>query len=163
MRGAMWRFPAADRRTRPPPSHALARDRWGEGLLLALLACFVIVVAVWPLGRLLSQAVLPDGTPSPDLLAETLSSAAPAAPRGTASNRPPSPPWARWCLAATFAVLVALTDLRGKAVLVFLFMLPTMIPPQVTALAWIQLTGPSSPLLGALGLAPAPGTTNPIY
>ncbi|WP_308917268.1 iron ABC transporter permease [Jannaschia sp. LMIT008] len=66
-------------------------------------------------------------------------------------------------LGGAFAVLVALTDLRGKAVLVFLFMLPTMIPPQVTALAWIQLTGPASPLLAAMGLAPPVGTTNPIY
>jgi iron(III) transport system permease protein len=37
-----------------------------------------------------------------------------------------------------------------------------MIAPQVTALAYIQLLGPSSALLGTLGLAPAPGTPNPL-
>lgn len=66
-------------------------------------------------------------------------------------------------LGAAFAVVVALTDIRGKAALVFCFLLPLMIPPQVTALSWVQLFGPASPLLGALGLAPPPGTPHPMY
>jgi iron(III) transport system permease protein len=132
-------------------------------VLLALLACFVVVVAVWPLGRLLSQAVLPEGAPSLDLLSETLSSRAARRAAWHSLESSAVAAIGSVLLGGAFAVLVALTDLRAKAVLVFLFMLPTMIPPQVTALAWIQLTGPASPLLGALGLAPPPGTTNPIY
>ena len=46
---------------------------------------------------------------------------------------------------------------------VFLFMLPMMIPPQVTALSWLQLFGPSSILLNSLGLAPGFGSANPLY
>ena len=42
-------------------------------------------------------------------------------------------------------------------------MLPLLIPPQITALSWSQLAGPGSPLLSALGLAPAPGSPNPLY
>jgi iron(III) transport system permease protein len=38
-----------------------------------------------------------------------------------------------------------------------------MIPPHVTAIAWTQLVGPASPVLGALGMAPPPGTANPLY
>jgi iron(III) transport system permease protein len=38
-----------------------------------------------------------------------------------------------------------------------------MIPPHVTAIAWIQMLGPSSVLLQALNLAPAPGSTHPLY
>src|SRR5690606_21380589 len=34
---------------------------------------------------------------------------------------------------------------------------------QITALAWIELVGPSSPILRPLGLAGAPGETNPLY
>ena len=140
-----------------------ARDGWAEGALLAFLAGFVLIVAVWPLGRLLAQAVLPGGTPSLDLLAETLSSRSARRAAWHSLESSIVAAFGAVLLGGAFAVLVALTDLRGKAALVFLFMLPTMIPPQVTALAWIQLTGPASPLLGALGLAPEPGTTNPIY
>ena len=61
-------------------------------------------------------------------------------------------------LGGSFALLVTLFDTRGKKPLTFCFMLPLMIAPQITALAWIDLFGPNSTLLGALGLAPAPGT-----
>ena len=49
----------------------------------------------------------------------------------------------------------SLTDIRGRNAFVFCFVLPLMIAPQVVALAWLQLFGPSSPLLKLLGLAPA--------
>ncbi|WP_163849770.1 ABC transporter permease [Pseudooceanicola aestuarii] len=62
-----------------------------------------------------------------------------------------------------FAFLVALTDIRGKAALVFCLMVPMMIPPQITALAWMQVTGPSSVLLKMLGLAPPLGSPQPLY
>lgn len=38
-----------------------------------------------------------------------------------------------------------------------------MIPPQVTALAWVQMSGPSSPLLKALHIAPPLGSPQPLY
>ncbi len=60
------------------------------------------------------------------------------------------------------ALLVALTDLPLRRLQGFLLLLPLMIAPQVTALAYMQLLGPSSVLLGALGLAPPPGTSNPL-
>ncbi|MGK6315985.1 ABC transporter permease [Neorhizobium sp. DT-125] len=66
-------------------------------------------------------------------------------------------------LGGGFALLLTLFDIRGKTALGFLFMLPTMIPPQVTALAWIGMTGPSSALLKALGMAPPLGSPQPLY
>ena len=57
-------------------------------------------------------------------------------------------------LGGAFALAVTLSDIRGKLALNFAFMLPLMIPPQITALAWISTSGPSSPLLRTLGLAP---------
>ncbi|CAN7486681.1 iron ABC transporter permease [Rhizobium sp. LjRoot30] len=66
-------------------------------------------------------------------------------------------------LGATFAFLLTLTDLRGRSILGFLFVLPMMIPPQVTALAWVQMSGPSSPLLKALHIAPPLGSPQPLY
>ncbi|MGO7212494.1 ABC transporter permease [Rhizobium ruizarguesonis] len=62
-----------------------------------------------------------------------------------------------------FAFLLTLTDIRRKGALSFFFVLPMMIPPQVTALAWVQMSGPSSPLLKALHIAPPLGSPQPLY
>ncbi|MBY5567968.1 iron ABC transporter permease [Rhizobium leguminosarum] len=62
-----------------------------------------------------------------------------------------------------FAFLLTLTDIRAKGLLSFFFVLPMMIPPQVTALAWVQMSGPSSPLLEALHIAPPLGSPQPLY
>ncbi|MDE1991002.1 MAG: iron ABC transporter permease [Rhizobiaceae bacterium] len=66
-------------------------------------------------------------------------------------------------LGCLFAFLLTLTDVPGKGPLGFLFILPMMIPPQVTALAWVQMSGPSSPLLKALHIAPPLGSPQPLY
>ncbi|WP_323781755.1 iron ABC transporter permease [Thalassovita sp.] len=66
-------------------------------------------------------------------------------------------------IGATFAFLVALTDIRGKGALVFCLMIPMMIPPQITALAWMQMTGPSSVVLKMLGIAPHLGSPQPLH
>ncbi len=66
-------------------------------------------------------------------------------------------------IGGAFALLLTLCDIRGKSALSFLFMLPMMIPPQVTALSWIGMTGPSSTLLKAIGLAPPMGSPQPLY
>lgn len=66
-------------------------------------------------------------------------------------------------LGGCFAVLLTLFDVRGRNALGFLFMLPMMIPPQVTALSWIGLTGPSSTLLKAIEMAPPLGSPQPLY
>lgn len=66
-------------------------------------------------------------------------------------------------IGSTFAFLVALTDLRAKTALVFCLMIPMMIPPQITALSWTQMMGPSSVLLKTLGMAPPLGAPQPLY
>lgn len=55
-------------------------------------------------------------------------------------------------LGGTMATVITVTDLRWKPALIFCFILPLMIPPQVATLAWINFFGPSNPLLQALGL-----------
>ncbi|WP_404295948.1 ABC transporter permease [Halomonas sp.] len=66
-------------------------------------------------------------------------------------------------LGSLFAFSITLTNVRGKTWLVFCFMLPMMIPPQVTALSWLQLFGPASPLLKSIGMAPPLGSPQPLY
>jgi iron(III) transport system permease protein len=66
-------------------------------------------------------------------------------------------------LGAALAWLLLLRGLPGRGVLIFLAVLPALVPAQVMALGWIQASGPASPLLLLLGLAPPIGTPNPIY
>jgi len=142
---------------------ARAGEDPGERIVLILLVVFAALVAVLPVAQLLIAGLAPGGAFDLSILTETWSR--PAAQRalwrtlvtalgGTAISL---------VLGTGFALLVTLTDLRAKALLVFAFMLPLMIAPQVTALAWIQMLGPASALLRAVGLAPAPGTPHPLY
>ncbi len=134
-----------------------------ERLCLALLTIFVLIIAAWPLARLAFEALFPGGNFSLGPLLDVLGSN--STWRATRNSLVTS--FAGMIgavlIGALFAFLVALTDIRAKMPLVFCFMLPMMIPPQVTALSWIQIFGPSSTLLLSLGLAPAPGSQNPIY
>ncbi|MBI1220378.1 MAG: ABC transporter permease subunit [Rhodobacteraceae bacterium] len=66
-------------------------------------------------------------------------------------------------IGAALAFALGLTDLRAKAAIIFALILPMMIPQHVTAIAWIQATGPGSLILKAIGLAPPVGTTNALY
>ncbi|MDX3925235.1 MAG: iron ABC transporter permease [Shinella sp.] len=66
-------------------------------------------------------------------------------------------------LGSAFAFALTLTDIGRKKALGFAFMLPMMIPPQVTALAWVEMSGPASPLLKTLGMAPPLGSPQPLY
>lgn len=62
-----------------------------------------------------------------------------------------------------FALALGLVRMPGRTLLTFLVLTPMLVPAQIAALAWLELTGPSSVLLGALGLAPEPGTRNWLY
>jgi iron(III) transport system permease protein len=63
---------------------------------------------------------------------------------------------------AAVALALSTMALRTRRALAFLFVLSLMVAPQVSALAFKTLAGPSSPLLNAIGLAPAIGTPNPM-
>ncbi|MEZ2407750.1 ABC transporter permease [Bosea sp. RCC_152_1] len=60
------------------------------------------------------------------------------------------------------ALALGVSDVRGKRPLAFAFVFSMMIAPQVVALAFLSLLAPNSQVLMLLGLAPAPGTANPL-
>ncbi|MEO1089310.1 MAG: iron ABC transporter permease [Pseudomonadota bacterium] len=135
----------------------------GEPWLAGFLTVVVGVLALWPMLRLVQEAIAPGGVPGFGVAADVLSS------RSTWNATLNSLDAAIWSallslvLGTAFALLVGATDVRGRTLLVFGFVLPLLIPPPITALAWTQLFGPGSALLGALGIAPPPGSPNPIY
>lgn len=134
-----------------------------EHAVMALLVLFVGLLSVAPLARLGYAALMPDGSFDGARITELLggrrvieatlntiwisiSATALATVIGTAA-----------------ALLAGLSDMRSRTAWVFGFVLPLMIPPQVTALAWVQAFSPASPLLGALDLSLPPGTRHPLY
>lgn len=128
-------------------------------LLLLALALYVGVLIVWPLGRLLAEALAGQG----GLIGEVWSS---RATRRALANTLESGLWATalaTLLGLGFALLLALTDLRGRGTVAFLLLIPLLVPPQITAMAWADLVGPGSPVLGLVGLGPPPGRANPLH
>lgn len=135
----------------------------GEALTFAALAALVFALSVLPMARLLLEALAPGGAPSLSALISVWDS-----PRVWTATRNTLEvavlgTMLSVAVGAGMALLVALSDIRAKAALVFLFMVPLMIPPQVNALAWLQMFGPASVLLNMLELAPPPGSPNPLY
>lgn len=66
-------------------------------------------------------------------------------------------------LGTAMALLVALTDIRGRTALVFLLILPILIPAQISVLAWLELIGPASPLWQLPLMEPPETRRNPLY
>jgi iron(III) transport system permease protein len=120
------------------------------------------LLSLLPMARLVVAAIAPGG--EVDLAAFLGRLAKPSALRAMVHTLDTALFGALLALAigVPFAIAVALTDLPGRKALGFLLLLPLMIAPQVTALSWLHLFGPSSALLGMLGLAPPPGTPNPM-
>src|SRR6476469_186942 len=139
------------------------RARRGEQLTFVSLLGLVGLLALVPIGRLAQEALAPHGSFDAGVIARVLES--PVVWRAARNTLTVSVGGAALAivLGAGFALLVTLTDVRAKKPLVFCFMTPLMIAPQVTALAWINLFGPNSTLLRVLGLAPTAGSAHPLY
>ena len=135
----------------------------GERVAFALLLALVGLLALVPIARLAQEAIAPHGRFDSAVFASVLQSR--AVWRAAANTIVVAIGGTALALAlgTAFALLVTLTDIGAKKALVFCFMMPLMIAPQVTALAWINLFGPNSTLLRAVGLAPAPGSPHPLY
>lgn len=134
-----------------------------QNAVLVMLTLLVATIAVAPLGRLALSAVF-DGD---GLAVERLSQLFSRPQTSTALINTVIiavlATLTSLLIGIVFAIVMVFTDLRGKSALVFAFVLPLMIPPQVTAMAWIQAFSPSSPVLGMVGMAMEPGTRHPLY
>lgn len=136
----------------------------GESVLALVLGCYIVVLGLWPLTRLFVEALAPDQHGA--FLGVLLDQWQSAATRRALINTLESSLLATLLsvvIGTVTAFALTLTDLHGKAALTFVALLPLLVPSQITALAWIELTGANSPILGPLGLAATPGTTNPLY
>lgn len=137
--------------------------RGGDLTLLWGLVVLVAILSILPLARLVIEGIAPGGALSSGVVGSVLSDPTTwAAVRNSLVTTLGGTVLAV-VIGSIVACFVALTDMRARNAFVFCFVLPLMIAPQVTALAWLQVTGPSSALLKMLGLAPPLGTRNPLY
>lgn len=139
------------------------KERIEESALLVVLLVVVAVLSVVPLARLVVEAFAPGGQVSLEAFRSVLGNAT----TWTATRNSLLVALGGTALAALLgsavALIVALTDIRARNAFVFLFVMPLMIAPQVVALAWLTMFGPASALLHLLGIAPPPGSRNPLY
>src|SRR5690242_10585586 len=113
-------------------SHVKKRSSLGpEDALIAALAIYIVVLAVWPLarrsGELLGVLIGQWRTPAAQAaLINTVEASTLATLVSVA-------------IGTVIAFVLALTDIRAKGALAFVALLPLLVPSQITALAWIEL------------------------
>lgn len=148
---------ALPRRTAAPP---LPRR---DGILLAGgLALVVAALSLAPLAQLVGTALAPAGSWSLDSVIAQFESRTAARAAWNSLESATLSALGALALGTSFALAVSVTDIRGRRALAFIFVFSLMVAPQVMALAYLSLAGPASPVLTLLGLAPAPGTPNPL-
>ncbi|MGE0968971.1 ABC transporter permease [Klebsiella sp. WOUb02] len=109
--------------------------------LLWLLLCLVALVSLLPSLRLLIAALIDWRQGSDSSLWRVLSNPATWTAMYNSLYTSGLGTLISLLLGSLFAFCLALTNIRFKPVWVFLFMLPMMIPPQVTALSWLHSSG----------------------
>jgi len=139
------------------------RSGGGEAIVLAVLLGYVAILFALPFARLFAVGLAPGGALDLAPLAEALTSGATHRALVNSLDSASLSAVLATLIGATLALVVGLTDVRAKGPLIFLILIPMMIPPHVTAISWIQALGPSSPLLRTLGVAPEVGSTHPLY
>ena len=135
----------------------------GEALTLAALVLFALALFAFPIGLLAHVGLTDSDGFSLAPLMTALESQSVQRALWNSFECASLSAFLALALGTALALLLGLTDIRAKGPLIFLIMLPMMIPPHVTAIAWIQALGPSSIVMQALGLAPELGSTHPLY
>lgn len=146
---------------RPRPSWRGLALPGGLGLPLLVTLCAILLGGL-PFLRLAAAAFAPGWQFSPEAaLAEIGSRAAVNATLHTLETAGLSAIGAL-LIGGSAAIMLAVTDVRGKRMIAFALVFSMMIAPQVAALAFLSLLAPHSPILAFIGLSPAPGTPNPL-
>lgn len=147
--------------TSAKPPRKLASWRAEKWVTVGLLA-FLLPICGLPMGRLLYALLAAVLGPHRDaVLAAAHSSAA-----WTATLHSLQVGLMGGAIAAGYGLLMAtivtLGDLRHRPFVVFGFVVQAMIPPQVIALAWLQVWIPAKDMLQAVGLEAAQSWGNPL-
>lgn len=128
-----------------------------EAIVFGIVVIAVLALAALPLSRLVATALWPKG--AFDLAPFLAEISGRGVARATWNSLTTSIIGALGAvmIGVPAALVVALGNARAARVFSFLFVLSTMMAPQVIAIAFLTLLGPASPLIGLFGLAPPRG------
>ncbi|WP_332686444.1 ABC transporter permease, partial [Devosia sp.] len=141
----------------------LKQGRGQEWAMTVVVAALIVLLSILPMLRLIQEIFAPGGTVSTAAISAGLTNATTWIATGNTLVVGFLGTALAVILGTSIALLVTLTNVRGRSAFVLCYVMPLMIAPQVTALAWLQLFGPASPLLKLLGIAPPLGSRNPLY
>lgn len=133
-----------------------------EAGLPALVVAVALLFGGLPFLRLLLAAFAPGWQFAPATAIEAITSRSAAAATLHTLDTSFFSALGALAIGAIVALALGVTDVRGKRPLAFGFVFSMMIAPQVAALAFLSLLAPNSQVLMLLGLAPEPGTANPL-
>ncbi|MHC1547763.1 ABC transporter permease [Phyllobacterium sp. K27] len=142
---------------------SVEKRQGADTALIAGVAIIVAMLSIVPMLRLAFEIVMPQGSLSAAPLRAALSGSATWTATLHSLQVGIGGTVLAVILGTAVALLVSLTNVRGRSTFVLLYVVPLLIAPQVTALAWLQLFGPASPFLKLIGMAPALGSKNPLY
>lgn len=136
-------------------------EREGRGLLV-FVALWLALASAWPLGALVKTAL--SANPGLDISALWREWQRPAVWRAISNSITSSlaAMMISLVIGASAALLLGMARVPGRRLFAFLFVLSMLIAPHVAALSFKTLLGPASPVLQAIGLAPPPGSPNPM-
>ena len=131
--------------------------------ILFAVSAYIALFCVYPIGKLIVQTLFPSSGDFVLLLTNTLHEE--TVQKAIYNTLESSIISAFFSLAigTIFALLITLTDIRNKVLLIFLLLIPMLIPSQITAVSWLELVSPSGPLAGILDFFNLQGTSNPLY
>ncbi|HVZ00277.1 MAG TPA: iron ABC transporter permease [Dongiaceae bacterium] len=132
-----------------------------DRLLAGFVAIVVVGLCLLPMLRLLAETVLPahDGTlPLASLWSRSVLKAGMNTVLSSVVASIISV-----LLGGALALAIGLTDIRHKGALNLLCLLPLLIPPQISALAWIRLLDTGTPVRRAVEAVVGPISGHPLY
>ena len=134
-----------------------------ERVLLALVAAFVLLFCLLPLLRLFAEVFAAGPAEGLETARELFQSRFARQAVFNTLEAGLLSMLVSLVLGGGLALAIGLTDIRAKALLTFLALMPLLIPAQIAALAWLELIGPSSFLWQIPGLDYPAGSRNPLY
>lgn len=152
--------PSASPRANPQGKARIWFDNEG-GFISALVVLAVLVFCLLPVAQLVAVASRVMATDPAAAFGLLTSSSVTRATLNSLAIAGASTVLAA-AIGGVVALVLATMALKTRRALAFLFVLSLMVAPQVSALAFKTLAGPSSPILNTLGIAPALGTPNPM-
>lgn len=128
-----------------------------DDVVFAIAVIAVLALAALPVVRLIIAALWPAGSFDLAPFLDEISRRGVARATGNSLATSVVGAMGAVLIGVPAALAVALGDARAARPFSFLFVLSTMMAPQVIAIAFLTLLGPASPLIGLFGVAPPRG------